>query len=329
MSLTITKNLVPASKYSIKCPYPMTPKYVTIHNTDNDASAANEIAYMIRNNNQVSFHYAVDDKQAVQGIPLDRNAWHAGDGNGNGNRKSIAIEICYSKSGGDRFTKAEQNAAYLAAVLLHQYKLSISRLKRHYDWSGKNCPKRTMELGWQRFINMVANYLNEFNGKPAVTPPSGGSSSTVTSAPNILHRVYSGGKWWGWVTNWNAKNSNGYSGVYGKNLTAFQAYTKGSASTAGKVKYRVHKLGGKYYNWQVDREKDKNGEDFAGDKKASFDRLQMTLEGLPGYQIEYRVYAKGKGWLPWVRGYNTKNSNGYAGWAGYAIQCVQCRIVKV
>ncbi|MEC2444681.1 N-acetylmuramoyl-L-alanine amidase, partial [Bacillus cereus] len=47
--------------------------------------------YMIRNDNQVSFHIAVDDKEAVQGIPLERNAWHTGDGNGNGNRKSIGV----------------------------------------------------------------------------------------------------------------------------------------------------------------------------------------------------------------------------------------------
>ncbi|WP_373691010.1 peptidoglycan recognition protein family protein, partial [Pseudomonas aeruginosa] len=87
---------------------------MTIHNTSNDASAANEVAYMLSNNNQTSYHYAVDDKEAVQAIPLNRNAWHAGDGgSGTGNRKSIGIEICYSKSGGSRFDKAEKNAAYL------------------------------------------------------------------------------------------------------------------------------------------------------------------------------------------------------------------------
>lgn len=40
----------------------MTPRYITIHNTDNDASAMNEVKYMISNNNKVSFHVAVDDK---------------------------------------------------------------------------------------------------------------------------------------------------------------------------------------------------------------------------------------------------------------------------
>ena len=104
MAYTFKKNLVSSSKYSIKCPYSMTPEFIVVHNTANDASAQNEVKYMISNNNQVSFHFAVDDKEIVQGLPLDRNAWACGDGaNGKGNRKGIQIEICYSKSGGARF----------------------------------------------------------------------------------------------------------------------------------------------------------------------------------------------------------------------------------
>ncbi|MEJ9243083.1 N-acetylmuramoyl-L-alanine amidase, partial [Bacillus cereus] len=64
--------------------YTMNPEFITVHNTYNDATAENEVSYMIRNDNQVSFHIAVDDKEAVQGIPLERNAWHCGDGGGNG-----------------------------------------------------------------------------------------------------------------------------------------------------------------------------------------------------------------------------------------------------
>ena len=74
MSYVFKQNLVSSSKYSIKCPYAMTPKYVVCHNTANDASAANEIRYMISNNNQVSYHIAVDDVNAIQVLPLNRNA---------------------------------------------------------------------------------------------------------------------------------------------------------------------------------------------------------------------------------------------------------------
>lgn len=164
----IKKNLVAESKYGIKCPYEMTPKYVVIHNTANNASAANEIAYMKRNNKEVSFHYAVDDKQIVQGIPESRNAWHAGDGgNGTGNRYGIAIEICYSKSGGKKFDAAEKNAAELAADILKRYGWGIDRLKTHKDFSGKYCPHRTLDRGWQRFVDMVKDALE---GKPAEKP---------------------------------------------------------------------------------------------------------------------------------------------------------------
>jgi N-acetyl-anhydromuramyl-L-alanine amidase AmpD len=159
MSLKITKNMLPTSKYPIKSPYSMTPIGVCVHNTANDAPATNEIAYMIRNDFQISFHYAVDDVQAVQGIPENRNGWHAGDGNGAGNRKHIGIEICYSKSGGDRFVKAEQNAVLLIVDILKRYGWGIDRVKKHQDFSGKYCPHRTLDMGWDRFLNMVKTEL--------------------------------------------------------------------------------------------------------------------------------------------------------------------------
>lgn len=166
MALKIRKIDMPADKYSIKCPYTMEPEFIVIHNTANDAPAENEIKYMQSNSNQTSFHYAVDDKEAVQGVDLWRNAWHAGDGgNGPGNRKGIAIEICYSKSGGTKFTKAEQNAAELAAKLLIDFQWDVDKIKKHQDFSPwKNCPERTMALGWDRFVTMVANKRRQLLG---------------------------------------------------------------------------------------------------------------------------------------------------------------------
>lgn len=151
--------LCPPTKYSIKCPYTMTPTRIVVHNTANDASARNEISYMINNNNQVSFHYAVDDKEIVQGIEENRNTWNAGDGNGKGNREGIAIEICYSKSGGDKFLKAEQNAVKLIADILKRYNWGIDKVTKHQDYNGKYCPHRTLDLGWNRFIDMIKKEL--------------------------------------------------------------------------------------------------------------------------------------------------------------------------
>lgn len=161
MAITPRQMLCPSSKWNIKCPYTMTAEYITVHNTANDASAQNEITYMNTNNNQVSFHFAVDDKEVVQGIPMNRNAWHAGDGgNGTGNRKTIGIEICYSLSGGDRFIAAEKLAAQFIAQLLNERGWGIDKVKKHQDWSGKYCPHRTLDMGWSRFLGMVETELN-------------------------------------------------------------------------------------------------------------------------------------------------------------------------
>ena len=158
---TIKQNLVASENYSIKCPYSMTAEFIVVHNTANDATAQNEVAYMIGNKNQVSFHYAVDDQEVVQGVPINRNTWHAGDGNGEGNRKGISIEICYSKSGGTRFDQAEKNAAHFIATLLRERGWGIEKVKKHQDFRNKYCPHRTLDKGWNGFIQMIKSYLND------------------------------------------------------------------------------------------------------------------------------------------------------------------------
>lgn len=158
--MTIIEDFVDKSKYDIKCPYAMTPEFVVVHNTANDASAKNEVAYMKGNDSSTGYHVAVDDIEVRQAIPFERNAWHAGDGGeGNGNRCGIGIEICYSKSGGPRFEKAEENAAKLIAELLKKYGWGINRVKKHQDFSGKYCPHRTLDMGWDRFLKKVENYM--------------------------------------------------------------------------------------------------------------------------------------------------------------------------
>lgn len=160
--MEIKKLLVDESKYNIKCPYEMKAEFIVVHNTANDAAAENEIKYMIGNDKKVSFHYAVDDKEIVQGIPTNRNTWNAGDGaNGQGNRKGIAIEICYSKSGGDKFIQAEKNAAEFIASILKEKGWGIDKVKKHADFSKKYCPHRTLDMGWDRFLNMVKEHLYE------------------------------------------------------------------------------------------------------------------------------------------------------------------------
>lgn len=164
--MNIIKKLIPESKYYLKSTNTMVPSRIVVHNTANDASARNEIKYMTNNNTSTSFHYAVDDKEIVQGIPENRNGWHAGDGQGKGNREGIAIEICYSKSGGERFNKAEDNAVELIIDILNRYNWNIEKVTKHQDYSGKYCPHRTLDLGWDRFIDKIKVKLSQSREKP-------------------------------------------------------------------------------------------------------------------------------------------------------------------
>ena len=187
MSYSFRTNMVASSKYSIKCPYSMNPIGICIHNTSNNASASNEVKYMISNNNQVSYHVAVDEKEVIQAIPFNRNAWASGDGaNGTGNRKYIHIEICRSTGDLETFKKCEQNCAEYVAKLLKQYGWTTANIKQHHDFANKNCPHRTRELGWQRFLNMVQAELNKLNGATTQQPTSNG---TWLSGSNFQVRI--------------------------------------------------------------------------------------------------------------------------------------------
>jgi N-acetylmuramoyl-L-alanine amidase CwlA len=189
MAYEIINKYIPSSLYPLKAPYTMVPEYVTIHNTYNDAPAVNEIAYMTRNSEPVSYHVAIDDKQAIQAIPFNRNAFHAGDGSiGNGNRKSIGIEICYSKSGGPKYVAAEANTIEYVAHLLKQYGWGIDRVKWHRDWSGKKCPHRIIEEGrLQSVKDRIAKRLAELKNPKLVAmgEPKKEDDELVFSSPSL------------------------------------------------------------------------------------------------------------------------------------------------
>ncbi|CAF1735005.1 N-acetylmuramoyl-L-alanine amidase [Bacillus subtilis] len=184
MTIKVKKNLVSEAKYGLKCPNHMDAEYITIHNTANDASAANEISYMIGNTSSTSFHFAVDDKEVIQGLPLNRNAWHTGDGtNGTGNRKSIGVEICYSKSGGAKYKAAEKLAIKFVAQLLKERGWGIDRVRKHQDWNGKYCPHRILSEGrWNEVKAAIEAELKSLGGKTSSSKTNTTKKTTTSSS---------------------------------------------------------------------------------------------------------------------------------------------------
>lgn len=203
MAYTIVNKFIPESIYKLKAPYSMKPEYITIHNTANDATALNEIAYMTRNKNATSYHVAIDDIHAVQAIPFSRNAWHCGDGGqGNGNRKSIGVEICYSKSGGHKYERAEENAIEYVAHVLNQYGWGIDRVKWHRNWSGKNCPHRIFAEGRDKSVlNRITQKLKELRNEVKPKPESLPIIKEDVIVPNKPRPVSESHKeGWDWAT---------------------------------------------------------------------------------------------------------------------------------
>ena len=303
----IVKKIVPESKYGIKCPYTMVPSRIVVHNTANDASALNEISYMTNNNYETSFHYAVDDKQIVQGIEENRNAWHASDGNGKGNREGIAIEICYSKSGGNKFIKAEQNAVDLIVDILKRYGWGIDKVTKHQDYTNKYCPHRTLDMGWDRFIKMVENKLNGTQNQTTEV-----SSKNV----NVYYRVKT--KKHGWLP--EVKNLEDYAGWENYPITGVAIKVD-----KGSVKYRVHIKGGGWLPYVTGYNINDYNNGYAGNGKNVIDAIEVyyyTPNNIRSYKkAKYKVNN-----YPYQ--YDNEKTNGQDGYAGvFGVDVTKFQIV--
>lgn len=233
------------------------------------------------------------------------------DGRGKGNMEGISIEICYSKSGGDRFIKAEQNAAKLIAQLLKERGWGIDRVTKHQDYANKYCPHRTLDMGWQRFLNMVQTEMNGTTPISVSTPKSsnnqvnvyyrvktqkhgwlsevknledyaGFENSPITGVAikvdrgSVRYRVHiKGGQWLSYVTGYNINEAlNGYAGN-GMIIDCIEVYynTPNDIRPYKKAKYKVNN-----YSWQYDNER-KNGQDgYAGAMNVSATKFQIVIE---------------------------------------------------
>ncbi|MCU6710090.1 N-acetylmuramoyl-L-alanine amidase [Paenibacillus sp. J5C_2022] len=161
MNFTYTCDHIPnLSPFHRRPALSMSPVTITIHNTGNPRSTArNERNWLSNpaNDRTASYHIVIDDKEAIECIPLDEVAWHAGDGTGasSGNRTSIAIELCES---GD-YARTLVNAVKLVSQMLYERGWHVNRLRRHFDWSGKICPRLMYGNGnwdgWHAFMRSV------------------------------------------------------------------------------------------------------------------------------------------------------------------------------
>ena len=187
---------------------------ITNHNTANTAPTAGSEAHArylqgLENADKEykSVHFFVDADRIIQCVPIDEFCYHAGDGNGDGNRKTIAVEICENGN----YAKAELNAQKLNAALLLTY--PNLKIFKHQDWSGKFCPRRILSRpnGWREFTGGIVKLVEDTKKAANVVKVNYNGQMHELAGQVIDNRNYVGirelaEKVFGKIVEWDNKN---------------------------------------------------------------------------------------------------------------------------
>ena len=179
-------DMVRKGTYGRKVVRPMTPRYITIHSTQNFTAGAERHSQALKNGalrsaitkygNRIGFliwHYTVDDDTAIQHMPTSEQGEHA-DFHGPGNCQSIGIEMCENK--GNNRARTIEHTAMLTAVLMKRNNIPLRNVVPHYHWPrrgktppNKNCPHFLLDNGrpgakWRWFLGRVNLYYRQLDG---------------------------------------------------------------------------------------------------------------------------------------------------------------------
>ena len=109
---------------------------------------------------KASSHFIIGlDGTIIQCLPLEEIAYASNERNVD----TIAIECCHPDETG-KFTKKTYNSLIkLTAWLCGRYNLKKEDIIRHYDVTGKDCPRYYVanEDKWEELKNNVFNYIEE------------------------------------------------------------------------------------------------------------------------------------------------------------------------
>lgn len=126
-------------------------EYIVIHYTSNKGDTAkNNANYFARENNiKASAHYFVDSNEIWQSVLDTDTAWHCGANTYKHkycrNANSLGIEICMNDKNGNIRLDSIANAIKLTKMLMQKYSISMDNIIRHFDVTGKDCPRPMVE----------------------------------------------------------------------------------------------------------------------------------------------------------------------------------------
>ena len=173
----LRSDMVPRGTHGRKVVRPMSPRYITIHSTQNKTADAAQHSLALKRGtlrsgkrkggNRIGYliwHFTVDDREAIQHMPTSEQGEHA-DYSGPGNRLSIGIEMCENR--GNDLRATVERTAKLTAVLMVRNRIPLQNVVPHYHWprwdkhpAHKNCPHFLLDNGrpgakWRAFQNRV------------------------------------------------------------------------------------------------------------------------------------------------------------------------------
>ena len=168
--LNISEQFLTINRYSRPgLPLTTSPQYIVIHYTANPDSTAQQNRDYFENlkDTQQTFASAQFviglDGEIIQCVPCNEIAYCSN----SYNEYCISIEMCHSDTEGNFHDATYNNCVYLVAKLMNYYNLDMSRLIRHYDITGKNCPKYFVEHEdrWEVFKGFVEEYREKYTNE--------------------------------------------------------------------------------------------------------------------------------------------------------------------
>lgn len=154
-------------------------QYIVIHWVGNANTSATANRNYFNNlakthSTSASSHYIIGlNGEIIRCIPDDEVAFHSG--SYSMNRKSIGIEDCHPDWNG-KFTNSTYNSLVeLCADLCKKYEIPINNVVRHFDITGKSCPKYYVEHS-DEWNKLKQDIYNKINGTPVEVPTEGQGS---------------------------------------------------------------------------------------------------------------------------------------------------------
>ena len=186
----LKQDMIPLGTVGRKTFRRMSPKFITIHSTQNYTGNAYNHALALKRGalratkrkggNRIGFltwHFTVQDDVAIQHLPTNEQGEHA-DFDGPGNNYSIGIEMCEHK--GNDLAQTIDKTARLTAFLMYEHQIPLRNVVPHYHWPrrgvsppNKDCPHFLLENGkpgrtWNWFLARVQAHYSRL--VPGPTP---------------------------------------------------------------------------------------------------------------------------------------------------------------